>query len=694
LFTRIEVGTRLGHDVFVVDSVINCPRCQTPNVPGEGRVIFCVSCGELINVHGSRPASQEAVDAQAPYARHDSVLLAVKDGQEHDLPDKWQQMSTQVPPAERSPSVVDIADLVSDLDLDPPEESPTLQLSTAELSEFPSKPMAHDDQHATLLLSTPTAQQAALGLITKVENNLSNHHLSGHSIPDTPTARARPRPASVTTRVEVSPPLEDPNEPAQTIPAPDQAHDDLKIVSAAPSPLGTLALNENVPTKENTNAPEDPKDYLFGGPPPRPLSSPPGPQAQQASLISQASTEVSQKMAPAKTPKRPVTQAPDVGEDPFDNLDFRQDASAPETDGASEPPYDDLAALSAEIMAAEERARTSPDLSAQPESSPPMTSKAPKPPESPTLPASPASPAIASPARPRTVQDGASHGWKVDFVSTSAPSPASPPPMLSETAPPTLASPPAVRASPVTKPLKPVAERSSSTAQQQAREQSLDETHLEAIARPALIVPILDSKMEEVVHQIAVAMTATVKKTRVNSKKSLLITGLLLTQTKLLREKLRAKNIACTIVDPASINIGYSLSSFVPHVRFYSLVKVAILAIGLAVVVLGARFTQEVWHDYKMESALRDSISEIKTRAMKERVLMNQVIKPEEKPDQVDLVDRNEVQFGGRNSKWWGRQLKALRIQERSAPSDQRTEIRVRLLDTERKARAFGLALK
>ena len=110
---------------------------------------------------------------------------------------------------------------------------------------------------------------------------------------------------------------------------------------------------------------------------------------------------------------------------------------------------------------------------------------------------------------------------------------------------------------------------------------------------------------------------------------------------------------------------------------------IAILGLGL---VLG----QSLWEDYALNQKLRASAQEIQTRAMVQHNSRRK-LKPKPAPKRKDIVPLEEVAFGGRSLQWWTRRMQSLRIKERSAPSEARPQIRIRLIDTERKARAFKI---
>ena len=114
---------------------ISCPRCETVNEVGDGRVIFCVSCGELIDV---RKIASESPPSESPRAT--PLVVSTEATNEASLPAEWANVDTQVLQAEepKTDAHIDVSDLVSELSLDTSE--PQAQVDVVESSELQLEP--------------------------------------------------------------------------------------------------------------------------------------------------------------------------------------------------------------------------------------------------------------------------------------------------------------------------------------------------------------------------------------------------------------------------------------------------------------------------------------------------------------------------------------------------------------------------
>jgi len=671
-------------------------------------------------------AQTEEEPPPPPEPRPESVLIAVE-SDAAEFPEAWPDMQTQVPVDELAESAVDVSDLMADLafgaessiaEAEAEAEARISRPETEKLTAILEEPAAarphtasHQDQSATIMVSQTPYQKAQALSQAQLQNDDGNQTLIASMAPQHLPAPRPPRKESITEgtmsfeEVELSTPhahapkldseprptlLDSPSDRAQTsesesLELPLQAKQATtnerppeRQAEAAPQNLAVPPASITEIEQLNPSAPPEP-------PPPKQKVSPlrhatPTTDGEMAPVnFSAESTEIPDESVLPKAP------APKQGQDPFSGLAV-EPPSAPEP--APKPPepvsFADLSNLSAQVKAAEDRQTSQSDLDAIPLE---QTPNKPEPAPAPTPDPIPRPAPTPQPeARPMTASSDAasSHGLKVDFVSASAPTVPSPsPPVSGNPAPP---------------PEQSSARQKSSAVELAAKAAVADEPAdilLANIPRPVVVVSLAKPSVEEEVHLLAISMTAAVKKARVDSQKSLLLSGLLLPQAKLLRSKLRARNIPCKIVDPSTLNLGYSLHDItVAGQKSGKAIKGAIyVAIATALIVGLVIVGQSYWSEYKINSTLRKAAMNVKTQALPKAPTV--ITKPKPKPKVVrkDIISQEEIGFGGRSRNWWIKRIKKLRIRERSAPAAERADFRIRLLDTERKAKILGIVV-
>ena len=220
-----------------------------------------------------------------------------------------------------------------------------------------------------------------------------------------------------------------------------------------------------------------------------------------------------------------------------------------------------------------------------------------------------------------------------------------------------------------------------------------DDENLSHLVRPVVVIPLTNKGIYDIVHPIAVSMLATEKKQRVDGKKSLVLSGLLLQQAKLLRERLQSQDIDCRIADPMTLTTGINLTAVSPDMNqagrafgklaFFAVV--AVLLLGVSVFAYQERQKQQVTE--QLESVMV-RLQDKANRAREQKRAEEKAKIVEISPDQKVIEG---LRYGGRSKQWWTQHLQNLRRKERSAPAAQRTLIRTFLLDAERKSKALGL---
>lgn len=674
------------------DAGLSCPRCGLVNETGESRVIFCVSCGELIDVAKLRAEGS----ASSSPARPDSVLISVGPGA-NEMPPAWTDMQTQVLASDSKPTSaheadpsasdpaalqVDVSDLIADLafgaessiaeaeNMSPLDASPAMgeppAVSSAGIDALLEEPKAsrphsasHADQSPTIMMAETPYQMAQA---------LSQAQKQGIQAAEPPPTVAAEQPPTVVAELD-SAMLNSPQPRAESFTDGGISFDEIEL---------------SAPTVQSPPLKGGGRSTLLDSPSVR-LSTEKAPPA--ATPVS-AETAVPQNILPTSvTEARPAVLQSEQKE-------LRPASSAP-AEGVD--PFADLSNLSAQVKAAEKQIGTKPELKTKPledETAPqastlaaPSTSAASAPAPAPAEP-SPAPAPVQPASRPKslnrppmsTTDPASSRGLKVDFVSRSANAPAGPPSPQNDPSASDL------QTRPNSEP-----KSQSESADPFDEENMAEEERIASIARPALVVALGKPAIEAEVRLLAVSMTASVKKARVDSQKSLILSGLLFSQAKLLRDRLRGRNIPSKIVDPATISYGYSLNDFgLGRGKGGSLIK-ASLAISVAavsivtVIIIG----QSWWSDYQINVTLRESAKRIRTKAMPPSKLL--VVKQKNNAPRQDIIPLKEISFGGRSRDWWLRRIKTLRIQERSAPAAQRPQIRIRRQETSRKAKLLGI---
>ena|GEM_PF-5346510 len=662
---------------------ISCPRCETANEVGDGRVIFCISCGELIDVRKIASESPATQSARVP-----SIVVSTQATDEASLPAEWANVNTQVLPDEepKTDAHIDVSDLMSEISLDTSE--PQAQVDVVESSELQLEPTSqiHETEPDTKAepmtlqeIRNPSDQTA-----TPVSDSLDPNLIS---LPEDEGSLQTQEPLGETSE---PPPVEPPPvEPPPVEPA------------EAPNSTGASEPADQ-PDADNLFADlnETNSTPVLSHPPP-PLSDERRSRPRRPSV-----------------PARPVTDAPLEGEDPFAHLntassipnshDDLQNVSAqkpseesflshdrreadfvsnhvvegakpkPET---SENPFDDLAALSAQVKSQENQVRAKTGHEAAFPSVPPP----PLPPNHSADPA-PNRPAVSNEPTPSAglaapSSDKVSHGLVVDFKGTQ----------------------PKPLERPATSALPDISEIKENETRPTSSELSLppkreisshpDDEKLSNIIRPVVIIPLTQKGIYDIVHPIAVSMTAAEKKQRVDGKKSLILSGLLLQQAKLLRERLQNQEIECRIADPTTLNTGINLAAVSPDLnKATNVLRRVVVFASIAVVVIGVSlFGYNEIQKQKVSENAKVAMSRLREKAEKARAQLEaeEISKKAKLSQQEQTIE--EIRYGGRTKQWWIQYISALRRQERTAPASERTKIREFLIDTERKAKALGV---
>ena len=687
---------------------ISCPRCETSNEVGDGRVIFCVSCGELIDVR-----KLESESPSPPALRTPSIVVSTDSTDQDSLPDEWPSLSTNVfPPEEpKTEAHIDVSDLMSelsfdDLELDAEDEDP----AEPQPNLIPSVPSTPNQSDAhTEPVSIDGVSRSAASQVDPAGDSIDPNLIDLSEQDDTSPpeellisdAATETKPNSELQPSAVQPPPLELAEPHNPDVKPD----------AAPEPEpATLGQNDAADLFADLDDSTS-SNLLSEAPPPRTDELPVIPRRPSV-------------------PARPVTDAPLEGEDPFahlntgsyvppaaNDLDYGSPSETstakhgaldlepqqePETAPAvqsiesTDNPFDDLAALSAQVKNQENQVRAKTGQSAgihQPQSVPPpplpsippidTTAHQPADEAQNALQEVPNPPEIAPVTQQiQTPPDQASHGLMVAFKN------AKPKPVER----------------PTTSALPDISEISANEPRPTSSELSLppkreisshpDDENLADIVRPVVVIPLTEKGIYEIVHPIAVSMTAAEKRQRVDGKKSLILTGLLLQQAKLLRERLQSQNIDCRIADPSTLTTGINLSAVSPDLnqasnalkKIVSLAVVALIVIGLSVFAYNERQKQQV------TDTVRSSMTALSENA--QRIRQEKIAKEKAQQAKISQSERTmgHLRHGGRTKQWWVQYIQNLRRKERTATAADRTKIRMFLIDAERKAKALGIA--
>ncbi|MEE2902037.1 MAG: hypothetical protein VYC39_06885 [Myxococcota bacterium] len=625
-----------------------------------------------------RKVASESPSTDSPRAT--SIVVSTESTDEASLPAEWANVNTQVSQAKaeepKTDAHIDVSDLMSELSLDTSE--PQLQVDLVDSSEMELEPTsqiidAEPDTKAdpmTLQEIHDSADQTPAPVSDSLDPNLISlpEDEDSLSTQDSLEERSEPPPldlAEAPNTTEASTPEE--LSDADNLFADLNETNPTPVLSQPPPPLSderrSLPRRPSVPARPVTDAPlegEDPFAHL-----------------NTASRVTFSHDNL--EKAVAKNPAEESAPSHERGEvDLVRNNVVAESEPAPQT---GDNPFDDLAALSAQVKSRENQVRAKTGHGAASHSVPPP----PLPPDPPTDPEkdspvlSPEPPTVDGPAN--LSSDKVSHGLVVDFKSTQ-PKPVE---------------------RPTTSALPDISEIKENESRPTSSELSLppkreisshpDDENLANIIRPVVIIPLSRKGIYEIVHPIAISMTASEKRQRVDGKKSLVLSGLLLQQAKLLRERLQNQEIECRIADPATLNTGINLAAVSPDLNQATNVfkRVVIFAL-IALVVGGASlFGYNEVQKQKVNENVREAITRLREKAEIERAK----IKADELAKQAKISQQErtieEIRYGGRTKQWWTQYISALRRQERTAPAGERTKIRAYLIDAERKAKALGI---